>query len=218
MVRDQIAARGIHDPGVLAAMRAVPRHRFLPSHTDAATHAYADGAQAIGEGQTISQPYIVALMTASLGLTGTEKVLEIGAGSGYQTAILARLAAEVIAVERHPALAEAARRTLDSLGAQKNVRLFVGDGSCGWPPFAPYDAILCAAVAPALPPALLDQLAPGGRLVLPVGSEPGPQRLLLLTRTAEDAITSRDLGEVAFVPLVGAQGFGLPADLGDTDI
>lgn len=215
MVREQIEARGISDARVLEALRAVPRHVFAPGLAD----PYADAAQAIGAGQTISQPYIVALMTESLGLTGTEKVLEVGAGSGYQTAVLARLCREVVAVERHESLAVCAQRALSALGVA-NVRLHVGDGSRGWAFDAPFDAILVAANAPAVPPALLDQLAPGGRLVLPVGPEEGPQRLLLLTTSAGGAatITTRHLCEVGFVPLVGAHGWGLPGDLGEMDV
>jgi len=186
-------------------------------HSEAYRHAYYDAAQPIEEGQTISQPYIVALMTSCLQLKGQERVLEIGAGSGYQTAILSRLAREVIAIERHNPLAEQARQALAQTGASGNVRLFVGDGSRGWPEFAPYDAILCAAVAPTVPPALIEQLAPGGRMILPVGTPGDPQHLILLTKDTTAGITHMDLGEVAFVPLVGAQGFGLPADLGDAD-
>lgn len=220
MVKEQIEARGVRDPRVLNVMRQVPRHRFIPLATGARADAYEDRPQPIGEGQTISQPYIVALMTESLGLTGEERVLEVGAGSGYQTAILSLLAREVVAVERHTSLAEQARRTLTELGLGGNVSLFTGDGSQGWPEAAPYDAILCAAVAPETPPALTAQLAPGGHLVLPVGPETGPQRLLLLERSRTDRLVNvtRYLGQVGFVPLVGAQGFGLPDDLGDTDI
>jgi len=218
MVREQIEARGIRDERVLEAMRAVPRHRFVSPQSESYQRAYDDAAQPIEEGQTISQPYIVALMTACLRLQGQERVLEIGAGSGYQTAILARLAREVIAVERHAPLAEQARQALAQTGSPGNVRLFVGDGSRGWPEFAPYDAILCAAVAPTVPPALIAQLAPGGRMILPVGAPGAPQHLILLTKDATVGITQIDLGEVAFVPLVGAQGFGLPADLGDADV
>ncbi|MBC8138838.1 MAG: protein-L-isoaspartate(D-aspartate) O-methyltransferase [Fibrella sp.] len=219
MIAEQIAARGIRDSRVLNALRRVPRHRFIRSATDAHTRAYADAAQSIGEGQTISQPYIVALMSEALALTGAEKVLEIGAGSGYQTAVLSLLADEVIAVERIPSLAERAGQALGGFGVA-NVKLFVGDGSRGWEPEAPYDAILVAAVAPAVPPAFVAQLKPGGRLVLPVGQENAPQRLLLLTKASDgsDSVTTHDLGTVAFVPLVGAGGFGLPDDLGMMDI
>lgn len=217
MIEEQVAARGVRDPRVLDALRRVPRHLFLPP--DTRSRAYADAAQPIGEGQTISQPYIVALMTEALALQGNEKVLEIGAGSGYQTAILSLLAQEIVAIERIPPLAERAGRALGAFGAA-NVRLFVADGSRGWEADAPYDAILVAAVAPSVPPALVMQLKPGGRLILPVGPENVPQRLLLLTKSEDglDSVTTRDLGTVAFVPLVGAGGFGLPDDLGAMDI
>ena len=213
MIETQIKARGVRDPRVLDALRSVPRHCFLPE----TERAYDDAAQGIGARQTISQPFIVALMTESLALRGHETVLEIGAGSGYQTAILARLAARVVAVERHASLARQAGRLLGTLGVA-NVSLFVGDGSAGWPDFAPYDAILCAAAAPAVPPALIGQLAPGGRLVLPVGPQEAEQRLLLVTKGTDGALATRDLGPVLFVPLVGAQGHGLPEDFGDMDI
>ena len=215
MVSEQIAARGIRDARVLDAMRQVPRHRFFPLHN--LERAYADAAQPIGEGQTISQPFIVALMTAALELRGGENVLEIGAGSGYQSALLARLCRRVTAIERHASLAAGARRVLAELGVA-NVTIHTADGSHGWPENAPYDAILAAAVAPEIPPALLPQLAPGGRLILPLGPEFHSQRLVLLTRLPNGNLTQRDLGAVGFVPLIGAAGYGLPADLGDTDI
>jgi protein-L-isoaspartate(D-aspartate) O-methyltransferase len=218
MVQDQILARGIRDARVLDAMRSVPRHRFIDPSTEAAERAYADGAQPIAAGQRISQPYIVALMTESLQLTGGERVLEIGAGSGYQSAILSTLARELIAIERHAELAEQAWRALQATKYAANITMLVADGSCGWPSRAPYDAILCAAVAPTVPSPLVNQLAPGGRLVLPVGPENGDQRLLVLTKLADGSTTTRDLGAVAFVPLVGAQGFGLPEDVGDGDV
>ena len=218
MVREQIEARGIHDARVLNALRRIPRHRFLAPGSDSERAAYRDRAQPIAEGQTISQPYIVALMTEALALRGDETVLEIGAGSGYQTAILAALCRHVTAIERHAALAENARRRLDALGIA-NVTLLVGDGSRGFADHAPYEAVLCAAVAPEIPPSLQNQLAPNGRLVIPVGREFGPQRLWVLTRRGDtNTEDRRDLGEVSFVPLVGAGGFGLPADLGDGDI
>lgn len=217
MVREQIEARGIRDTRVLEAMRRVPRHRFLLEYGGNPVAAYEDRAQPIEERQTISQPFIVALMTESLALTGSEKVLEIGAGSGYQTAVLAALCREVIAIERHARLAARAQGVLDSLGIA-NVRLLVGDGSRGVPEEAPYDAILVAAVAPQVPPSLVAQLAPGGRLILPVGPEQAPQHLLLLTKSADGSVSTRDLGEVAFVPLIGASGYGLPDDLGNADI
>ncbi|MDX1933461.1 MAG: protein-L-isoaspartate(D-aspartate) O-methyltransferase [Capsulimonadales bacterium] len=217
MVDEQLAGRGIRDPRVLAAFRRVPRHRFLPRASDSYSRAYQDAAQRIAEGQTISQPFIVALMTEALQLTGHETVLEIGAGSGYQTAILAELARNVVAVERHTALAQSARRALAELG-YGNVRLNVGDGSLGWPESAPYDAILVAATAPDIPPDLIAQLRPGGRLILPVGPEFGEQRLIRLTKHPDGRVSTHDFGAVAFVPLIGVSGFGLPDDLGATDI
>ena len=217
MVREQIEARGIRDQRVLEALRRVPRHRFALPGTDTQRAAYTDNAHSIGEEQTISQPFIVAQMTESLALTGAERALEIGAGSGYQTAILAELCREVIAIERHASLAGRAGRVLAELG-YTNAHLFVGDGSLGWPDSAPYDAILCAAVAPRVPTAFLAQLAPGGRLVLPVGPERGTQHLKVFTKDAAGAIRERNMGGVAFVPLIGAAGFGLPEDLGGMDI
>ena len=193
--------RGVRDARVLDALRRVPRHRFVPPLS--VSRAYADGAQPIGGRQTISQPFVVALMTEALALTGDEHVLEIGAGSGYQTAVLSLVCGDVTAIERIPELARTAGLALASFGAT-NVRLFVGDGSRGWEADAPYDRILVAAAAPEVPPHLLAQLKPGGRLVLPVGAEHAAQRLLLLTKGADGSVTTRDLGEVSFVPLVGA--------------
>ncbi len=218
MIAEHLKARGIRDPRVLDALRRVPRHRFIPPATDAYSRAYADSALPIGEGQTISQPYVVALMSEALALTGAETVLEIGAGSGYQTAVLSLLAREIVAVERIPTLAARAGAALGAFGVT-NVRLLVADGSRGWQQEAPYDAILVAAAAPTVPPELPRQLKPGGRLVLPVGRDGEPQRLLVLTKASDggDAVTTRDLGAVAFVPLVGAGGFGLPDDLGAMD-
>ena len=215
MVREQIAGRGIRDPRVLDAMRRVPRHRFVPP-VDRAS-AYEDRPLPIGERQTISQPYIVGLMTEMLALEGHETVLEIGAGSGYQTAILAVLCAHVVAVERHAALAERARNALDSL-AFVNVELHVGDGSRGWPERAPYDAILVAAGAPSVPGDLIAQLRPGGRLILPVGGQEEEQRLMLVVKDEHGGLETRDLGAVMFVPLIGAAGFGLPEDVSDVDV
>ncbi len=220
MVAEQIAPRGITDARVLTTLRTVPRHRFIVPHDENTRHtvarAYDDGAQPIGENQTISQPFIVALMSQALALTGNEKVLEIGAGSGYQTAVLSLLAREIWAVERHATLARRAQTVLNDWGAT-NVHLFIGDGSHGLPEHAPYDAILVAANAPQVPPALVAQLALNGKLVLPVGPERGEQRLLVLTKTSTGALKTRDLGPVAFVPLVGAHGFGLPDDLGQVE-
>ena len=167
MGRRQIAGRGIIDPRVLDALRTVPRHAFVPP--EKACRAYEDHPLEIGSGQTISQPYMVAKMTELLELTPQSRVLEIGTGSGYQAAILAELAGDVVSVERFSHLAETARETLESL-EYGNLTVVVGDGSLGWPERAPYDGIIVTAAAPALPPSLRSQLAPGGRLVCPVGS------------------------------------------------
>jgi protein-L-isoaspartate(D-aspartate) O-methyltransferase len=202
MVRNQIEARGVRDPRVLAAMRAVPRHRFVPAYQVAS--AYRDSPLPIGQGQTISQPYIVALMSEMLELTGEEKVLEIGTGSGYQAAILGQLAAEVISVERFESLAQKARTRLGELGYQ-NVRVDVGDGSLGWPPDAPYDAIIVTAASPELPPPLEEQLAEGGRLVAPVGPR-WTQHLLRVRRRKGKLERETTIG-VAFVPLIGTHGW-----------
>lgn len=203
MVATQLAARGIHDVRVLTAMRSIPRHRFLPPSL---LHvAYSDQPLPIGENQTISQPYIVALMTQMLHLTGTETVLEIGTGSGYQTAVLCRLARRVYTLEFHPRLAGRAARVLDLLGIS-NVEIHVGDGSQGLPDMAPFDAIVVTAAAPALPGPLRSQLSPeGGRLVIPVGSQ-HDQYLEQVTRWGSR--WSIEQGErVRFVPLVGRYGF-----------
>lgn len=202
MVREQLAGRGIRDPRVLAVMGAVPRHLFVPP--DHRAKAYADQPLPIGEGQTISQPYIVARMTELLALQGDENVLEIGGGSGYQAAVLAGLARQVISIERHEALAQRAAATLHELGIT-NVTVIHADGSGGWPPLAPYDAILMAAAAPRVPPPLLDQLAEGGRLALPAGGR-RVQRLERHTRHA-DAVKVETFTEVAFVPLRGEHGW-----------
>lgn len=202
MVAKQLRPRGIHDPRVLAAFENVPRHLFVPPEYQ--TWAYDDAPQPIGYEQTISQPYIVALMSELLMLTGEERVLEVGTGSGYQAAILAKLAAEVHTVELLPDLAERARQTLTSLGL-KNVHVHCADGSQGWPDCAPYQAILVAAAAPAVPPPLLEQLAQGGRLVLPVGAR-GVQRLELWRR-AGDAFSSETILPVSFVLLHGKHGW-----------
>ena len=202
MVERQIEQRGISDERVLSAMREVPRHKFVPDHL--ASAAYRDAPLPIDQGQTISQPYIVALMTAELGLTGGEKVLEIGAGSGYQAAILSRLAREVISVERIPALAREAQELLDALGYD-NVRIVVGDGTEGWPDQAPYDAIIVTAAAPEVPEPLKGQLADGGRLLVPVGPR-WTQQLTRVRRVGKEFHTESLLG-VAFVPLIGEHGW-----------
>ncbi|HEY5983803.1 MAG TPA: protein-L-isoaspartate(D-aspartate) O-methyltransferase [Anaerolineales bacterium] len=202
MVDRQIRRRGVQDPRVLQAMADVPRHLFVP--IPAREAAYDDTPLTIGHGQTISQPYIVALMTAELRLHGTERVLEIGTGSGYQAAVLSRLAREVISVELLPGLAAHASRVLYCLGC-KNVAVHIGDGSVGWPEAAPYDGIIVTAAAPSIPAALLEQLADPGRLVIPLENGNGYQLLTLLTRNM--GIDSQSvLGTVAFVPLRGKYG------------
>jgi protein-L-isoaspartate(D-aspartate) O-methyltransferase len=202
MVQYQLFDRGIRSPAVLAAMRDVPRHLFVPENYS--RDAYSDGPLAIGEGQTISQPYVVGLMTELLGLAGGEKVLEVGTGSGYQAAVLARMAASVYTIERHPSLADRARKALAAVGAD-NVQVIVGDGSRGLPEFAPYNAIVITAAAPEVPRTLLGQLADGGRLVLPVGGKRG-QRLQLIRRVG-DRFSRKKLAPVAFVPLRGQHGW-----------
>lgn len=202
MVKDQIKARGITDTRVLAAMRTLPRHAFVPDNF--LDEAYQDHPLPVGEGQTISQPYIVALMTSRLELKGSEKVLEIGTGSGYQAAILARLSKEVHTVERIPELAEKAKNTLKELGID-NVIVHVGDGSLGWPEDAPFDRIIVTAAAPAVPEELTSQLAPGGRLIIPVG-ERWNQMLEEWERTGA-GLEKRDVLPVVFVPLLGQKGW-----------
>ena len=185
MVEEQLARRGITDERVLGAMRRVPRHRFLEESLQ--HRAYGDYPLPIGEEQTISQPYIVGLMTSLLELTGGEKVLDIGTGSGYQTAILAELSRRVCSIERRPRLAERARRLLESLG-YANVWIRVGNGALGWPDEAPFDCILVAAAGPSVPPPLIEQLGEGGRLVAPVGDEEN-QTLTLVERRAGEVRT-----------------------------
>lgn len=203
MVEEQIAGRGIDDPAVLAAMRAVPRHAFVPSAS--VTEAYADRPLPIGHGQTISQPYVVAWMTMHLGLADDDRVLEVGTGSGYAAAVLAEVAGEVWTVERHAELAAGARRALAELGYD-NVRVVVGDGSTGWSERAPYDAIVVAAAAPDVPTDLVDQLAPGGRLVLPVEGRIGRGQRLVRIGRRDGEVEREHLGRVGFVPLVGEHG------------
>jgi protein-L-isoaspartate(D-aspartate) O-methyltransferase len=194
MVATQIQARGVDDPRVLDAMRAIPRDRFVPEPERAL--AYADGPVAIGRGQTISQPYIVAVMTAAARVGPSSRALEIGTGCGYQTAVLAACAGEVWSVELEPELSERAARTLAELGVA-NVHLRVGDGARGWPEHAPFDAILVTAAPAELPPALVDQLAMGGRLVIPLGT--ASQELVVITRTPQ-GFRQASLGPVRFVP------------------
>ncbi len=202
MVDEQIIRRGLCEPRLLEAMQAVPRHLFVPPEYQ--EYAYADGPLPIGCGQTISQPYIVALMTQLLELHGTERVLEVGTGSGYQAAVLAHLAAEVHTVEILPGLASRAGKILNRLGVD-NIHCHVSDGSLGWPEAAPYEGILVAASAPDVPPPLQEQLADGGRLVLPVGGRIS-QELLVVTRRGEK-LERQTVLSVAFVPLRGAHGW-----------
>ncbi len=205
MVADQIIRRGIRDELVLAALRQVPRHRFLPE--EAWKLAYSDSPLKIGRGQTISQPYIVALMTELLKVRPEDKVLEVGTGSGYQAAVLATLAREVHSIERVPELAERAEANLSALGVE-NVRVHLGDGSQGYPPAAPYDRILVAAAAPEAPPALLAQLTEGGRLVIPVGGR--TVQTLAVWDLRQGKFVKTDNISVVFVPLIGAAGWPEP--------
>jgi len=202
MVAEQLRRRGIRDERVLAAMAKVPRHLFVPSGSQ--SEAYEDRPLPIGDGQTISQPYMVAIMTQSLNLTGGEKVLEIGTGSGYQTAVLAELAREVFTVERLFALYQKAEIRLRNLGYE-NIHCRLGDGSIGWPEKAPFDGLLVTAGAPEVPEALKSQLAEGGRLVIPVGSRYS-QSLLKIERVA-GRFETEDITGCVFVPLVGEGGW-----------
>jgi len=204
MVDLQLAGRGVADARLLKAFRAVPRHEFVPE--DLLEFAYEDAPLPIGSEQTISQPYIVAMTIDALGLRGGERVLEIGTGSGYAAALLSRLASEVFTVERLPSLAESARERLARLGFH-NVHVLCGDGTLGWPEHAPYDAIAVAAGGPEVPQALLEQLAPRGRLVMPVGSDATSQILMRVTRRDGTRFDSEPLEEVRFVPLIGEQGW-----------
>ena len=209
MVEHQIAARSVRSEAVLGALRKVPREAFLPERL--AEFAYEDSPLPIAAGQTISQPYIVALMTEALELKGDERVLEIGTGSGYAAAVLAEIAAEVYTVERIGELAEKAAATLDALG-YRNVHVVHGDGTLGWAAAAPYDAIIVAAGGPTIPESLKEQLKVGGRLVMPVGADPRAQELVRVTRISKEQFKSEDIADVRFVPLVGKEGW-TPAEL-----
>jgi protein-L-isoaspartate(D-aspartate) O-methyltransferase len=196
MVEQQIERRGVKRPSVVEAMKQVPRHLFLPEALR--DYAYSDGPQPIGDGQTISQPYIVALMTELLELSGDERVLEIGTGSGYQAAVLAQLTEEVYTIEIREKLGEQARRTLESLG-YANIEYRIGDGYAGWPEEAPFDAIIVTAAPEEVPQTLIEQLKVGGRMVVPVGRY--FQDLQVITRTA-DGVRTEDAGGVRFVPMI----------------
>jgi protein-L-isoaspartate(D-aspartate) O-methyltransferase len=204
MLSRDLAGRGIYDPKVLAAMRQVPREEFVP--TELKEQAYGDYPLPIEEGQTISQPYIVAYMAECLELSPADRVLEIGTGSGYSAAVLSRIAAEVYSVERFASLALSAGERLRRLG-YGNISIFVADGTLGWPGMAPYDAIIVTAGAPKVPKSLLEQLAVGGRLVLPVGPDRLGQTLIRVRRKDENEYREERLLAVQFVPLVGAEGW-----------
>ncbi|MCC6573381.1 MAG: protein-L-isoaspartate(D-aspartate) O-methyltransferase [Planctomycetes bacterium] len=199
MIARQLLPRGISDARVLRAMGEVPREIFLPAQNR--SRAYDDGAQAIGDGQTISQPYVVAWMSELLQAQAHHKTLEIGTGCGYQTAVLCKLVDHVYTIERIARLAEGAQDNLRTLKLS-NYSLRVGDGSRGWPELAPFDRILCAAAPAGIPPALVEQLAPGGRLVLPVGPQ-GRQEMTVVMRDEQGAVNVEQRGPVAFVPLIG---------------
>ncbi len=215
MVDIQIAARGVSDKRVLDAMRIVERHRFVPAGLARAREAYADRPLPIGEGQTISQPYIVALMTESLALKGGERVLEIGTGSGYQAAVLSRLVKEVFTIEIKPKLHETAKAALAEVGAS-NVQTRSGDGYFGWPEAAPFDCIMITAAVNHIPQPLLEQLAPGGRMVLPLGDPFSVQSLVLVEKgkgafgSPRGAPTVKVITSVLFVPLTGKGASGGP--------
>jgi protein-L-isoaspartate(D-aspartate) O-methyltransferase len=203
MVERQLRRRGIHDERLLTAMYKVQRHEFVDP--ESWSEAYADHPLVIGEQQTTSQPYMIAAMVQAAEIKPEDRVLEIGAGSGYQTAVLAELATQVFAVERYPSLAQSASETLARLG-YRNVKITAGDGSLGFPEAAPYDAIIVSAAAPRVPPALIEQLAPGGRLLVPVG-DADQQVLQLVRRDQQGNITTQTLEGCRFVPLIGQQGF-----------
>jgi protein-L-isoaspartate(D-aspartate) O-methyltransferase len=203
MVERQLRRRGIRDERVLEAMREVPRELFVPENQR--RRAYADSALPIGSGQTISQPWIVAAICQALELSGTERVLEIGTGSGYSAAVLARLAAEVLTIERHAELAKEAGERLRELGVT-NIEVVVGDGSRGVPDRAPFEAIAVHATAPGPPMSLLEQLAPGGRLVVPIASRGAD--MLTLYRRRDGEVVTEVIGPCRFVPLIGEEGFG----------
>jgi protein-L-isoaspartate(D-aspartate) O-methyltransferase len=204
MIERQIEARGIHEPTILEAFRSVPREEFLSK--DYADLAYGDHPLPIEAGQTISQPYIVALMIQAAEMKAGDTVLEVGAGSGYAAAIMSRIAGRVTAVERQPDLVKVAQERMQRLGFD-NVRIVQGDGTRGWEPEAPYDAILAAASGSHIPPAWIDQLADGGRIVMPVGEPTFIQKLIKVTKGPAGKLITEDLGGVRFVPLIGEEGW-----------
>jgi protein-L-isoaspartate(D-aspartate) O-methyltransferase len=204
MVDHHLKAAGIRDPRVLAAMGTVPREAFVPA--ELRDLAYANRPLRIGHGQTISQPFIVALMIEAARIAPGERVLEVGAGSGYAAAVMGQIGGQVYGIERIGALAAAARDALHRIGCT-NIDIIEADGTQGWPQAAPYDAIIVSAGGPDVPPPLRGQLALGGRLVIPVGRDREMQRLVRVTRTGEAAFTEDDLGPVAFVPLIGSAGW-----------
>jgi protein-L-isoaspartate(D-aspartate) O-methyltransferase len=204
MVRQQIASRGITDEAVLRAMQTVPRHLFVPERYR--HRAYDDGPLPILARQTISQPYVVALMVSQLGLSPTDRVLEIGTGSGYAAAVLSQIVAQVYTVERHQKLVEYAQARFAHLGYE-NIQVRHGDGTQGWPDYAPYDAIIVAAGGPDVPRSLQEQLALNGRLVIPVGRKKRQQWLIRITRSAPNQFDKERLNPVAFVPLIGEEGW-----------
>ncbi len=204
MVREQLEDRDIEDRDVLDALGIVPREAFVPE--DYRSMAYSDRPLPIGKGQTISQPYIVALMTQMAELDGDDRVLEIGTGSGYGVAVASRIADEVYTLERHPELAESARASLEEVGYD-NVEVILGDGTKGLPDRAPFDAIIATASGPDVPDSLKEQLAVGGRLVMPVGGKTGGQRLVGVRRIDEASYDEEDMGFVRFVPLIGEEGW-----------
>jgi len=204
MIERQIEARGIHEPTILEAFRAVPREAFLaPEYADL---AYGDHPLPIEAGQTISQPYIVALMIHAAEMKAGDKVLEVGAGSGYAAAVMSRIAGQVTAIERQPELVKVAQGRMQRLGFD-NVRIVEGDGTRGWEPEAPYDAILAAASGSHVPPGWIDQLADGGRIVMPVGEPSFIQKLIKMTKGPAGKLITEDLGGVRFVPLIGEEGW-----------
>jgi len=202
MVREQIISRGISEPKVLSAMQKVPRHKFIDE--EFFSEAFSDYPLPIGDGQTISQPYMVALMTQCLELKGGEKVLEIGLGSGYQAAVLAEIAKEVYSIERFAGLARRAEKNLLSLH-YSNIKIKIGDGTLGWQEFSPFDGIIVTAGAPEVPISLTEQLAEGGRLVIPIGGK--FMQTLSVFKKEDRKLTQKDICSCAFVPLIGEEGW-----------